>query len=194
MSRALPGGMLNSKEKTEYEDWLEDLHKDIDKNKSEKDCCPMPLMDSECGANGCHNYDGSLMTDENKVHGIFESVYSETESQKLEESQDSTKFFEAVFNESHLTEMNIGNVEKYYILVNGRPLEGSKVNYRHSSIKPKGGYGATLNMIAFDTVDAANAKIESLKKKYPNNKYKVFSQNDPIYDTLIKNAKSKSEY
>ena len=30
MSRALPGGMLNSKEKTEYEDWLEKLHKEID--------------------------------------------------------------------------------------------------------------------------------------------------------------------
>ena len=75
MSRALPGGMLNSKEKTEYENWLESLHKDIDKIKSEKDTCSMPLMDSECGANGCHNYDGTLMTDKNRVHGVFEAVY-----------------------------------------------------------------------------------------------------------------------
>lgn len=75
MSRALPGGMLNSKEKTEYEDWLEKLHKEIDAIKPEKDTCSMPLMDSECGANGCHNYDGTLMTDKNRVHGVFEAVY-----------------------------------------------------------------------------------------------------------------------
>lgn len=75
MSRALPGGMLNSKEKTEYEDWLEKLHKEIDSIKPEKDSCSMPLMDSECGANGCHNYDGSLMTDKNRVHGTFEPEY-----------------------------------------------------------------------------------------------------------------------
>ena len=37
MSRALPGGMLNSKERTEYEDWLEKLHKEIDAIKPEKD-------------------------------------------------------------------------------------------------------------------------------------------------------------
>ncbi len=75
MSRALPGGMLNSKERTEYEDWLEKLHKEIDAIKPEKDTCSMPLMDSECGANGCHNYDGTLMTDKNRVHGVFEAVY-----------------------------------------------------------------------------------------------------------------------
>ena len=75
MSRALPGGMLNSKEKTEYEDWLEKLHKKIDSIKPEKDTCSMPLMDSECGANGCHNYDGTLMTDKNRVHGVFEATY-----------------------------------------------------------------------------------------------------------------------
>lgn len=75
MSRALPGGMLNSKERTEYEDWLEKLHKEIDAIKPEKDTCSMPLMDSECGANGCHNYDGTLMTDKNRVHGVFEANY-----------------------------------------------------------------------------------------------------------------------
>lgn len=75
MSRALPGGMLNSKERTEYEDWLEKLHKEIDAIKPEKDTCSMPLMDSECGANGCHNYDGTLMTDKNRVHGVFEATY-----------------------------------------------------------------------------------------------------------------------
>lgn len=75
MSRALPGGMLNSKERTEYEDWLEKLHKEIDAIKPEKDTCSMPLMGSECGANGCHNYDGTLMTDKNRVHGVFEAVY-----------------------------------------------------------------------------------------------------------------------
>lgn len=83
MSRALPGGMLNSKEKTEYEDWLEKLHKEIDAIKPEKDTCSMPLMDSECGANGCHNYDGTLMTDKNRVHGVFEAVYYDGLKDKL---------------------------------------------------------------------------------------------------------------
>lgn len=79
-SRALPGGMLNSKEHTEYEDWLEKLHKDIDKSKenSTKDSCPMPLMNAEAGANGCHNYDGTLMTSDDKNVGIFEVVYYES--------------------------------------------------------------------------------------------------------------------
>ena len=83
-SRALPGGMLHSKEKTEYEDWLEKLHKELDNAKKDnhKDTCSMPLMDSEAGANGCHNYDGSLMTDKNRVHGVFteqlfEMIYNE---------------------------------------------------------------------------------------------------------------------
>ena len=69
MSRALPGGMLNSKEKTEYEDWLEKLHKEIDSTKTKIDSCPMPLMDNECGKNGCHNYDGSIITNKNKTDG-----------------------------------------------------------------------------------------------------------------------------
>lgn len=77
MSRALPGGMLNSKEKTEYENWLEKLHKKIDEVKPEKDSCSMPLMDKECGENGCHNYDGSLMTNKNRIKGIFKDTYYE---------------------------------------------------------------------------------------------------------------------
>lgn len=80
-SRALPGGMLNSKEHTEYEDWLEQLHKKIDKNKTEKDSCPMPLFDSEGSSNGCHNDDGSLIEDKKKKEKklkIFESIYFDT--------------------------------------------------------------------------------------------------------------------
>jgi hypothetical protein len=43
----------------------------------------MPLMDSECGANGCHNYDGTLMTDKNRVHGVFEATYYDSLKDKL---------------------------------------------------------------------------------------------------------------
>ena len=81
-SRALPGGMLNSKEKTEYENWLEKLHKELDNVSESKDTCTMPLLGKDAGANGCHNYDGTLMTDKNRVHGVFteqlfESIYNE---------------------------------------------------------------------------------------------------------------------
>lgn len=106
MSRALPGGMLNSKERTEYEDWLEKLHKEIDAIKPEKDTCSMPLMDSECGANGCHNYDGTLMTDKNRVHGVFEATYYD--GLKHELSDNLKKVKEALcfanFLYSHLSE------------------------------------------------------------------------------------------
>ena len=97
MSRALPGGMLNSKEKTEYEDWLEKLHKKIDSIKPEKDTCSMPLMDSECGANGCHNYDGSLITDKNRVHGIYHTDEDIYKMSSPKEENDRNKKFESIY-------------------------------------------------------------------------------------------------
>lgn len=77
-SRALPGGMLNSKEHTEYEDWHENLLKEIDKKKQEKDSCPMVLFDSEAGANGYHNNDGTLIEKkEDEKEKIFKTCYYE---------------------------------------------------------------------------------------------------------------------
>ena len=106
MSRALPGGMLNSKERTEYEDWLEKLHKEIDAIKPEKDACSMPLMDSECGANGCHNYDGTLMTDKNRVHGVFEATYFDSLKDHLKSDLKKVKehLLMASFIATHLKE------------------------------------------------------------------------------------------
>jgi hypothetical protein len=106
MSRALPGGMLNSKERTEYEDWLEKLHKEIDAIKPEKDTCSMPLMDSECGANGCHNYDGTLMTDKNRVHGVFEATYFDSLKDQIKSDLKKVKehLVMACFLTTHLKE------------------------------------------------------------------------------------------
>lgn len=59
-SRALPGGNLDSKEKTEYENWLEKLHKNLDKNKSKEDENWAPkLFNSDCADNGYHDWDGN---------------------------------------------------------------------------------------------------------------------------------------
>lgn len=59
-SRALPGGNLDSKEKTEYENWLEKLHKNIDKNKSKEDDNWAPkLFNTDCADNGYHDWNGN---------------------------------------------------------------------------------------------------------------------------------------
>ena len=59
-SRALPGGMLNSEEKTAYEDFLRERHLKQDKVKNkEYGKNKLGLYDDECGENGWHNWDGT---------------------------------------------------------------------------------------------------------------------------------------
>lgn len=60
-SRALPGGMLNSKEKTDYENNLIERQKKFDKSKSSVEVeGNLAMFNSDAGANGIHDYDGSL--------------------------------------------------------------------------------------------------------------------------------------
>lgn len=61
-SRALPGGMLDSKEKTDYENDLLKHQEAQDKAKDKKDDENLNafLFDKECGENGNHEKDGTL--------------------------------------------------------------------------------------------------------------------------------------
>ena len=45
--------------------------------------------------------------------------------------------FIKIFNESHFKEMDIGNVEKFYLKINGIPLESSADNKRKNMISQK---------------------------------------------------------
>lgn len=59
-SRALPGGMLNSEEKTAYEDFLRERHLKQDKVKAKEfGKNKLGLYDDDCGENGWHNWDGT---------------------------------------------------------------------------------------------------------------------------------------
>ena len=59
-SRALPGGMLGSEEKTAYEDFLRERHLKQDKVKAKEfGKNKLGLYDDECGENGWHNWDGT---------------------------------------------------------------------------------------------------------------------------------------
>ncbi len=67
-SRALPGGMINSEEKTAYEDWLRERHLKQDKVKAKEfGKNKLGLYDDECGENGWHNWDGTKI--ERKLNG-----------------------------------------------------------------------------------------------------------------------------
>lgn len=66
--------------------------------------------------------------------------------------------FIKIFNESHFKEMDIGNVEKFYLKINGIPLESSADNKRKKHDKPKGQYGARLNLVSFDSENDAETK------------------------------------
>lgn len=67
-SRALPGGMLNSEEKTAYEDFLRERHLKQDKVKAKEfGKNKLGLYDDECGENGWHNWDGTKI--ERKLNG-----------------------------------------------------------------------------------------------------------------------------
>lgn|SRR5574344_84100 len=102
-SRALPGGMLNSKEKTEYEDWIESKNKAVDKAKESDNFKSYGVLDKDCGSNGYHDDEGNeiKLSDYSK---IFSDIYNGKEtkhiianeskkvidSNKLKEALDST--------------------------------------------------------------------------------------------------------
>lgn len=91
-SRALIGGNLDSTEKTEYEDWLEKIHKKIDDNKGTTDKTVPPLFDDYATANGYHCDCGKVYDNIAKLHKDEEEMKKAEEplkeSKKLHESDD----------------------------------------------------------------------------------------------------------
>lgn len=102
--------------------------------------------------------------------------------------------FIKIFNESHFKEMDIGNVEKFYLKINGIPLESSADNKRKKHDKPKGQYGARLNLVSFDSENDAETKKAEILKEHPDFNVEIFSQESETYQQLLQKAKASSQY
>lgn len=76
-SRALPGGKLDSKEKTEYENWLEKKTKENDKKREGDSFKTYGYMKSDCGENGYHDDEGEPIKLEDYPK-IFQEIYDKS--------------------------------------------------------------------------------------------------------------------
>lgn len=78
-SRALPGGNLDSKEKTEYEDYLEKKERELDKRKVKNG--NQALLDYDGTSNGYHGWDGT----EFKKASDYAKKYNEEKAKEFED-------------------------------------------------------------------------------------------------------------
>lgn len=198
-SRALPGGMLNSKEKTEYEDWLEKLHKDIDSIKPDKDTCSMPLMDAECGAPGCHNYDGTLMTDKNRAHGIYngDDLYTKELKKDVDafkESLDFVRFIISRFTEGE--EDSFVNQKKDLAIKDYIEKATSRLNNYYGVVEKIGKDVGRVQIqnIIYDVQDCINHTIKTTKEinKYKADKNVVKSAIEKLFNACNRVLKQLS--